>query len=94
MTEQTINWAAVAATSIPAICLLLRYYLGYRERQTLRAMGERVPVPPDSPAGPAAMVLVVILGLAMSDFAGVRRAAVQGLDFQPDTRTRGLYGSR
>lgn len=92
--DQTINWAAVAATSIPALCLLLRYYLAYRERQTLRAMGERVPVPLESPTGPAAMVLVVILGLALTDLGGIRRAAVQGLDFTPDRRPAGLYGVR
>ena len=68
--ENTINWSAVLVTAIPAFFLFLNRLIGMIERERMRKRGISVPIPPESPIGPAMMILIVLVGLLMSDFAG------------------------
>lgn len=68
--ENQINWSAVLVTSIPAFFLFLNRLIGMIERERMRKRGISVPIPPESPIGPAMMILIVLVGLLMSDFAG------------------------
>lgn len=70
--DQTINWAAVLTTSIPAFFLFLTKLIAMIERERMRKRGIHVPIPPESPAGPAVMLVLIFFGLLLSNFVGVR----------------------